>query len=211
MNTFHYTQYRSGDRSRIRDFVARFPLALISSCVDGQWQSSHIPLFFDDASDTLFGHVDASNGQFDLADAQPLSVQLVFAGPNLYIPPEAYASGQLPTWNYLAVHAVGTLGVVEAMDDKLAILRASAQRLGSASGAFRVRDDDPRIQRWIGGIRGIRIAVDAIEGRFKLSQDKAPEDVTAAAQYFARTAAAQLTPELLLSYAIMPTATERAI
>jgi len=50
---FHYPQYRSTDLALIRSFVRQFPLALITSLHDGQWRTSHIPLFFDEQEDTL--------------------------------------------------------------------------------------------------------------------------------------------------------------
>ena len=205
---FHYPQYRSTDLALIRSFVRQFPLALITSLHDGQWRTSHIPLFFDEQEDTLFGHVDANNSHFQ--DTPVLSVQLVFAGPNLFIPPEAYATRQLPTWNYLAVHASGTLTVISDTAENLEILRKSAALLANTPSAFRVEHSDPRIGKWIGGIRGLRIDIADIEGRFKLSQDKAAADVEAAAAYFVEVARARITPELLRTFAIQPARDERA-
>jgi transcriptional regulator len=183
----------------IRRFVAQFPLALVTSQRDGQWQSSHIPLFFDDSSDVLFAHVDAQNAQF--ATTEPFSVHVVFAGPNLYIPPEAYISPQLPTWNYLAVHATGTMSVSDDETRNLEILRKTALQLAPTPSAFRVEDTDHRVRQWIGGIRGLRLELSEIEGRFKLSQDKPPQDIDAAAQYFAKTASEQITSQMLLTFA----------
>jgi transcriptional regulator len=200
---FHYSQYRTTDRAQIRRFIGQFPLALITTCSNGRWQSSHIPLFLEDDGESLFGHVDAGNAQFH--GTAPIPAQLVFAGPNQYIPPHAYASRQLPTWNYLAVHASGELTLIDDVPGKLDILRRSAVLLDPAAEAFRVHDDDARVQRWIGGIRGLRFTIADIEGRFKLSQDKDAADVDMAARYFARTAGARLTAEMLLSY-VRPTA-----
>lgn len=205
---FHYPQYRSTDLELIRSFVRQFPLALITSLRDGQWQTSHIPLFFDEHENVLFGHVDADNSHFH---APPVfSVQLVFAGPNLFIPPEAYATRQLPTWNYLAVHASGTLTVIDDAVRNVDILRKSAVLLANTPSAFRVQDSDPRVAKWIGAIRGLRIDIDDIEGRFKLSQDKATPDVEAATAYFVDVARAQITPELLRQFSIQPEPVERA-
>jgi len=199
---FHYAQYRSSDVDLIRRFVARFPLALVTSMREGTWQCSHVPLFFDEERLELFGHVDARNDQF--AVSAPFSAQLVFAGPDAYIPPEGYATRQLPTWNYLAVHATGLVSVIEDATLNFAILRRSAMRLASAPSEFRVEEDDPRVRQWIGGIRGLRIPLDGIEGRFKLSQDKKPCDVVAAAKHFSRVAIERSSAELLLGFAGVP-------
>ncbi len=199
---FHYAQYRSSDVGLIRRFVACFPLAMITSLREGAWQCSHVPLFFDEERLELFGHVDARNDQFDMP--VPFSAQLVFAGPDAYIPPEGYATPQLPTWNYLAVHATGTVSVIDDGALNLEILRRSAMRLAATPSEFRVEDDDPRVRRWIGEIRGLRVALDSLEGRFKLSQDKQPPDVMAAARHFSRVAIERSSAELLLGFAGMP-------
>lgn len=195
---FHYSQYRSTDIALIRRFVAKFPLALIISQQDDQWHSSQIPLFFDESDSTLFAHVDAQNTQF--SSAPSFRALVVFVGPNHYIPPEAYVSLQLPTWNYLAVHASGTVSVINDATENLDILRKTALQLAPAPSAFRVQDDDSRVGKWVGGIRGLRIELSQIEGRFKLSQDKALQDVEAAARYFAQVTSTYLTPEVLLAF-----------
>lgn len=195
---FHYPQYRHTDPQAIRQLVDRFPLALVTTWVDGQWHSSHVPLFLNEDNTELFGHVDAGNGQFQCADGQ--SVQVVFAGPNAYIPPEAYATRQLPTWNYLSAHITGTLTLVHDTQQKIAILSETACRLNGQPGAFRIDHADERIHRWIGSIRGLKIRVLSQEGRFKLSQDKSPGDTRAAAEHFSRVVAQQVTPDLLMSF-----------
>lgn len=195
---FHYAQYRHTAPQAIRQLVDRFPLALVITQVNGQWHSTQVPLFLNEHNTELFGHVDAANDQFQ--GAEGLSVQVVFAGPNAYIPPEAYTSRQLPTWNYLSVHMTGTLALVSDTQQKIDILSETARRLDGTPGAFRIHPSDERIHRWIGSIRGLTIRILDMEGRFKLSQDKSPEDIRAAALHFSRVVSEQTTPDLLLSF-----------
>lgn len=199
---FHYPQYRSTDARRIARLIRRFPLALLTTCVDGRWHASHLPLFLSDDQRTLCGHADAANPQFALPQRTP--VQVVFSGPQGYVPPQAYVSRQLPTWNYLRVHAQGTLNVDADPVRNLSLIRLAAERLSGSPHDFRVSDDDERIARWIGGVRGIRIEIDEIEGRFKLSQDKVAEDVVAAARHVARQSAEAQSADWLLSFCDIP-------
>jgi transcriptional regulator len=205
---FHYIQYRSTDVASIRKLVDRFPLALITTHLAGRWHASHVPLFLSDDSTALLGHVDAANLQFALQE--PLDTQVVFSGPDCYVPPEAYVSKQLPTWNYLRVHAQGSLHVTSDPMRNLALIRMAAERLSGAPSAFRVSDADERIARWIGGVRGIRIEIAEIEGRFKLSQDKPAEDVVAAAHYLAQKSCEEVSADWLLSFCRAPATLERA-
>lgn len=193
---FHYEQYRDCDMHRIRLFVERFPLALITTRKASEWHCSHIPLFWDrDAENELFGHVDIRNPQFSGGDE--FDAHIAFCGPDAYIPPEAYRNRQLPTWNYLAVHANATVSLDRDPARNLALLRETALRLQGEPSSFRVLATDERIPRWIGSISGLRIKINQMEGRFKLSQDKPREDVKAAAAYFFERSRKQLSTELL--------------
>ena len=194
---FHYHQYRCTDIALIRSFVAKFPLALIISQEGDQWLSSQIPMFFEESDSVLFAHVDAQNPQF--SSEPSFRALVIFMGPNIYVPPEAYLSHQLPTWNYLAVHAYGTVSVVDDPTKNLDILRKTALRLAPTPSTFRVKNDDSRVIEWIKGIRGLRIELSQIEGRFKLSQDKTPPDVEAAAKYFVDMVGKSLTTDMLLT------------
>lgn len=200
---FHYTPYRNTRLEEIQRVVARFPLALIVSRAGEQWAASHLPLFWHSAQgERLFGHVDAANPQFDVE--HPLPVYVTFSGPSGFIPPEAYVSKQLPTWNYVSVHVEGTLSVERDAGRNLETLRETAVRLSGAPSNFRVEDSDPRVQKWIHSIRGVSIEVERFEGRFKLSQDKSPADVESAAAYLIQENAKRIPLELLLGLAGLP-------
>lgn len=193
---FHYDQYRDCDMRRIRLFVERFPLALLMTYSLNEWHCSHIPLFWaQSGSHELFGHVDVDNPQFSGADE--FDAHIAFCGPNAFIPPEAYCNRQLPTWNYLAVHARATVLLDRDPARNFALLRETAIRLEKTPSKFKVSAEDERIPRWIGSICGLRIKINQLEGRFKLSQDKSLEDVKAAAAYFFERSRNQLSAELL--------------
>ncbi len=193
---FHYEQYLESDMHRIRLFVDSFPLAMITTFSGNEWQCSHIPLFWRlDKCDELFGHVDACNPQF--SGAPELDAHIAFCGPNAFIPPEAYSSHQLPTWNYLAVHARAQIVVDRDPERNFAVLSQTASRLEARARPFNVSGNDERIQRWIGSICGLHIKISQVEGRFKLSQDKSPEDVKSASKYFLEQSRKQLSAYLL--------------
>ena len=197
---FHYPLYRSTDPAAIRRFVDRYPLATLTTCEADQWACSQVPLFLAEDGRSLFGHVDAANPQF--AGPAVQDAYVVFAGPNAYVPPEAYASRQLPTWNYVAVHAQGRLHADADPARNLEVVRATARRLARTQDDFEVRDDDPRIARWIGAVKTVRIELRDIEGRFKLSQDKGEQDMAHAARHLVRAVHEAVDTPWLLSLAL---------
>ncbi len=76
--------------------------------------ATHLPLLLDTdqgVHGTLLGHMAKANSQWrDYAG----EVLVIFAGPHTYISPSWYQSpGTVPTWNYLAVHAYGSLELTE--------------------------------------------------------------------------------------------------
>lgn len=174
---FHYPQYRSTNQRLIDRFIDTFPLATITSQQEGRLTSSHIPLLRQ-PDGSLFGHVDVRNPQFNTTSR--LSCQIIFMGPSAYIPPHAYASQQLPTWNYLAVHMQAQVFVSTSPRQNIEILQRTAERLATQRADYRIDPNDPRVLTNLRNIRNLEIHPEHIEGRFKLSQDKPTADVSAA-------------------------------
>jgi transcriptional regulator len=123
----------------------------------------------------LHGHVARGN---ELANADGAQVLVIFQGADGYISPNWYPSKhetgrEVPTWNYAVVHVHGRLRVV---DDKT-WLRSLLERLTTRHEAsqptpWRV-DDSPsdHIENMLRAIVGLDIAIERIEGKFKLSQN----------------------------------------
>ncbi|WP_263142181.1 FMN-binding negative transcriptional regulator [Pseudomonas sp. RIT-PI-AD] len=174
---FHYSDYRCTRRDLIDRFIDAFPLALITSYVEGRYHSSHIPLLRN-PDGTLYGHVDRRNPQFEAGAG--FDAHIVFVGPSSYIPPEAYRHRQLPTWNYLAVHLDARVEVIDSGPEVLTILQRTAEQLAHCGSTFQVEEEDPRVVANLPHILGLTITPSSIEGRFKLSQDKRSEDSASA-------------------------------
>jgi transcriptional regulator len=81
----------------------------------------------------------------------------------------------VPTWNYAVVHAYGRVRTIE--DPQW--LHALVERLTGAHEAGRTEpwhvDDAPddHVARMLRGIVGFHIAIDRIEGKWKMSQNHA--------------------------------------
>jgi transcriptional regulator len=136
--------------------------------------ANHLPLEL--VSDGLLhGHVARGN---ELAKADGAQVLVIFQAANGYISPNWYPSKhetgrEVPTWNYAVVHVHGRLRVT---DDK-AWLRALLERLTDHHEATQPKpwhvSDAPEdhIEKMLKAIVGLEIAIERIEGKFKLSQN----------------------------------------
>lgn len=138
--------------------------------------ASHIPFLVEHHGDELrlLGHLARPNPQVeDLRHSQ--EVLAIFSGPHAYISPSWYAAGPaVPTWNYVDVHAYGTVSLIEEADwlTRL-LLRLSDRHEATNPAPWRMQDlPEPYLQGMLKGIIGFEIAVTRLEGKYKLSQNR---------------------------------------
>lgn len=142
--------------------------------------TSHIPFLVerDGGELHLLGHLARPNPQVaDLPNSG--EVLAIFSGPHAYISPGWYASGPaVPTWNYVDVHAYGTLRLVEDVDWLRMVLRRLSERHEARSAEPWKMEDlpAPYMTGMMKGIIGLDIAVTRFEGKYKLSQNRPAAD-----------------------------------
>lgn len=160
------------------------PATLVSMTADGLF-ASHAPLMLhpDPAPyGTLIGHLAKANPHVRLADAG-VQTLVVFQGPNGYITPSYYAAKQehgkvVPTWNYVAIHAYGTLEAFDDRDRLLDVVTRLTQLHEAPRAAPWEVSDAPEdfIQGMLRGIVGIALKIERLEGKLKLSQNRPAKD-----------------------------------
>jgi transcriptional regulator len=99
-------------------------------------------------------------------------VTVVFSGPHAYISPSHYdAKENVPTWNYVAVHAHGTYHVATEAE-KENVLR----KMISAYEPAYEKQYDQLPEKYLNGLKNGIVAftvhVEKLEGKYKLSQNK---------------------------------------
>ncbi len=166
------------DIPRLQDFMEQFNFATVVTGGAGELTASHIPFLIDRTGPygVLRAHIAIRNPQ--LKDLQSGSRALViFQGPHTYVSPSWYVnSDNVPTWNYTVVHAYGApkIGNKQAMIALLKDLTAKQE------AAFeRPWDFDPGaawVQKLLNEIVAFEIRIEKLEGKFKLNQNRKPED-----------------------------------
>ena len=158
--------------------------ALVTLGADGL-TASHIPMLIEPEPSplgTLWGHLARANPQWQSVrhDVRALAI---FTGPYAYITPSWYATKRatgkvVPTWNYVAIHAYGPLRII----DDAAHARAHLARLTATHEAGRrapwAIDDAPDafIAGMLKGIVSFELAIERVEGKWKMSQNRPAED-----------------------------------
>jgi transcriptional regulator len=131
---------------------------------------------------TLQAHLARANPHF-AALAAAAEVLVVFQDAGAYVSPGWYESKRehgrvVPTWNYVMVQVRGTPKII----DDAPWLRSQVERLTDRHEQGRADpwavDDAPAafIAGQIRGIVGLEIAITAIAGKFKLSQNRSAAD-----------------------------------
>jgi transcriptional regulator len=176
--------FREDDPNELRRIMRECRLAtLVTMTADGLL-ATPLPLLIDEQAGshgTLLGHIARANPQHML---EPLAEALViFSGPDAYITPSWYAAKRergkvVPTWNYAAVHAYGTL---EFFDDKArlheAVTRLTDFHEATRNGPWAVADAPaPFVQSQLKGIVGVEMRITRLEGKRKMSQNRPEAD-----------------------------------
>jgi transcriptional regulator len=139
--------------------------------------ATHLPLVIKDEGEhgLIEGHFAKANPHWRaLAGRETL---VVFEGPHSYVSPSLYIEElSVPTWNYIAVHAYGTPSLVEDDSGKETLLAGLiAANEPSYLDRWHALPDGFR-RTMLAGIVGFRIPIERIEGKFKLSQNRKPEE-----------------------------------
>jgi transcriptional regulator len=139
---------------------------------------THAPLLLDDHASPwlLHGHVAHANPHWQ-AWRDGDAVTAVFHGGDAYVSPSLYGTRQaVPTWNYAVVHVRGRITVLHDSGAKEHVLKAL---IDAHDAPYHAQWDglDQRYREGMKqGIVAFTIAVERIEAKFKLSQNRPAAD-----------------------------------
>jgi transcriptional regulator len=146
---------------------------------------SQLPMLLDAQAGpfgTLTGHLARGNPQWRDSDFAKPAVAM-FMGPDAYVSPSWYPSKAengkvVPTWNYKLIYARGSIATFDDAEELRAHVTALTNRFErDAPEPWKVSDaPEDYLQRQFKGIVGLRLTIETLEGKAKLSQNKAKAD-----------------------------------
>ena len=182
------------DESRtevLHDFIKQHPFGMLVTYGAGGLDANHIPFELHSGQGgkgALTAHVARANPVWrDVSDGD--EVLVVFRAADAYISPNWYPSKhefhkQVPTWNYMVVHAYGRITV---RDDER-FVRGVVGRLTRTHEASQPKPwkmgDSPKeaIDAMLKAIVGMEIEITRLVGKSKLSQNKEARDLRGAGE-----------------------------
>jgi transcriptional regulator len=170
------------ERAFLHDFMEEYAFVSLITTTP-TLRITHIPTILDRARGrlgTIRAHISVQNPQKAALDGTHEAV-IVFRGPHSYISANWYAvrDSVVPTWNFGVVHASGRPRLITDRDkayDLLAtLIRTNERRAGSTGYDFA---GQPReyVDRMMQGISPFEMEIDALEGKFKLGQERSEGD-----------------------------------
>jgi transcriptional regulator len=169
----------------LHDLIRERSFGTLVVLTDHGLNVDHLPFLVDGAASplgVLRGHVARANSVWRTKLPETDAVA-IFQGPERYITPSWYATKQetgkvVPTWNYVVVHAHGSLRFVEDRE----WLRDHVTRLSEHHEAEREKpwkvSDAPEdfVSKLLESIVGVEITIGRLEGKWKLGQNRPERD-----------------------------------
>jgi transcriptional regulator len=168
----------------LHGLIKTYPLATLITSGSSGLMANLIPFSLHSGGENgiLRAHLARGNAQLN-ALREGAEVLVVFQGPDCYVTPSWYPSKAehgkvVPTWNYAVVQVSGEPRVIDDTD----WIRAQIDELtyGQESGRkmpWKVSDaPEEFVAAQIKGVVGVEISIRTIQGKWKVSQNRLPED-----------------------------------
>jgi transcriptional regulator len=165
--------------------ITAHPLGTLVTLGSSGLFASHIPMVLeDDGSEfgVLRGQISRANTQW--RDFVPtVDALAIFSGHQHYITPNWYPGTkehgkEVPTWNYVVVHAYGPLKVIQDEQWLLTNVEKLTSIHEAASPVPWKVSDAPQdfIRSQLRGIVGLELPIRRLEGKWKVSQNRTEEE-----------------------------------
>lgn len=171
--------FRQAPRAASIAFAHERGFGVLAVGGDGLPMLSHVPFLLAADGTQAELHLVRSN-PIARACTSPLPARIAVSGPDSYVSPDWYgAEDQVPTWNYVAVHLTGVLESLprDALWD---ILNRQAalfeERLLPKPPWTSAKMSAGVMDRMLRAIAPFRLKIEAIDGTWKLNQNK-PDEV----------------------------------
>ena len=168
------------DLPTLHEFIVRRAFGTVAAVVSGTIHLAYAPVVLDATAG------ERGSVRFHLAHSNPVTkidgarVRLSFLGPDAYVSPDWYETpAMVPTWNYVAVEGEGIARQMDkpTLRQLLVDLSAAQEEKLLLKKPWTIgKVPEERIAAMMNIIEGFTVEFETLEGKFKLSQDKIPED-----------------------------------
>jgi transcriptional regulator len=165
--------YREEDHEKLIAFMKAHNFANLVSCCENIPIATHLPFVIEEREEKLFlvSHMAKANPQWQSFSGNDLLV--IFQGPHAYISPSNYEKKQnVPTWNYIAVHAYGKAKIIDDPKEVWDLMERTIHNFEEKFFEQWKGLSKEYVEGMLKAIVAFEIEVTRMDGKFKLSQNK---------------------------------------
>jgi transcriptional regulator len=165
--------YREEDKSKLIEFMHAHNFANVISSENNKLTATHLPFVIEERENKVFlvSHMAKANPQWQNFNENELLV--IFQGPHAYISPSNYEKQQnVPTWNYIAVHAYGKAMIINDPKEVWDLMERTIHKFEEKFFEQWKSLSPEYVNGMLKAIVAFEIEVTRMDGKFKLSQNK---------------------------------------
>lgn len=165
--------FEQNDRKKSIAFMEAYNFAIVVSVKEQLPLATHLPFVLEEREKELIliSHMSKANEQWKTFSGK--EVLVIFSEPHAYISPSLYEKQQnVPTWNYVAVHAYGKINILNSTEQKLDVLHKQMQTFEAGYIEQFKTLEQKYIDGLLNGIVAFEINVTKLQSKEKLSQNK---------------------------------------
>jgi len=177
-------EFRETNLAAIQDTIRAARLANLVTATASGLIATPLPLLFNQTEGSLgvlYGHIAKANSQW--RESVIGEALVIFMGPDAYITPSWYPTKRetgkvVPTWNYVAVHAYGTVEFFADAERLLDVVtRLTTLHESSQPAPWAVTDAPPDfIKSQLRAVVGLRMPISRLDAKRKMNQNRSKRD-----------------------------------
>ena len=174
---YNLPYFKEKDEEVIKQFMREHPFAFLTGCdKENKPIATQVPVFIDEKDGKLFltGHI-MRNTDHHKAFAQNPNVLAVFTSPHVYVSGTWYDNpSQASTWNYISVHAKGTIRFGDEAELIIVLKRLTLHYENNNPDSSTVFDNLSEQYRnpLLKAIVAFEVEIIELDNVFKLSQNR---------------------------------------
>lgn len=165
--------FEQKDHKKSIAFMQAYNFAVVVSVKENIPIATHLPFIVEERNNelVLVAHLSRANEQWKTFTSQ--DVLVIFSEPHAYISPSLYEQQQnVPTWNYVAVHAYGKVNIINDQVQQVELLEKMMVAFDPAYLEQWKTLDPTYKENLRKGIVAFEIVIHDLQGKEKLSQNK---------------------------------------
>ncbi|HEX4876956.1 MAG TPA: FMN-binding negative transcriptional regulator [Chitinophagaceae bacterium] len=176
---YNIPHFKAQDAEEVLQFMKEYPFIFLAGTdSENKPVVTQVPVFIDERDDKLFlsGHMMRQTDHHK-AFEQNKNVLAVFTGPHTYVSATWYTQPMGSTWNYMSVHAKGTIRFGDK-EELMAVLRRLTLHYENGDTASSTVFDNLPVgytESMMKGIVPFEIEIQELQHVFKLSQNRDEE------------------------------------